>query len=56
MGGGCFPLKMQTIREECKYSSDPDAITSRVLIIDQAFIKFESKRLKREQEKTARRK
>lgn len=50
MGGGSLPLKMHVIRAECDHTSDPDAIVSRILIIEQVFFKFENERRKREPE------
>lgn len=52
MGGGSLPLKMHVIRAECDHTSDPDAIVSRILIIEQVFFKFENERRKREQSKS----
>lgn len=52
MGGGSLPLKMQVIRAECEHTSDPDAIVSRILVIEQVFFKFENERRKREQSKS----
>ena len=49
MSGCALPLKMPAIRAECEHTSNPDAIVSRILIIEQVFFKFENERRKREQ-------